>query len=73
MREIAMKTLLVLVLGALLISILFIGGGYYFYQTGTQPEFLIPVLGIAWLMSVWLLFSTVLSKKRKGTISFLRH
>lgn len=68
-----MKTLLTTIVAALLITIMFCAGGYSLYCIEADPALFILVLGIAWAVSLWLLFSTVFSKKRKRSISFLRH
>lgn len=68
-----MKTLLATVLAALFITLFFVAGGYCLYQIEENPAFFIVILSIVWLVSLWLLLSTVFSRKRKGTISFLRH
>lgn len=68
-----MKTLLATIVAALLITIMFCAGGYSLYCIEADPALFILVLGIAWAVSLWLLFSTVFSKKRKRSISFLRH
>lgn len=68
-----MKTLLVTMLGALIITLMFVVGGYCLYGMEANPVLFILMLGIAWAVSLWLLFSTMFSKKRKRSISFLRH
>lgn len=68
-----MKTLLATIVAALLITIMFCAGGYSLYRIEADPALFILVLGIAWAVSLWLLFSTVFSKKRKRSVSFLRH
>lgn len=73
MRKISMKTLLATVLAALFVTLFFVAGGYYLYKIEENPAWFIVILSIAWLVSLWLLLSTVFSRKRKGTISILRH
>ncbi len=60
-----MKILLATVLAALFISFMFVWGGYSLYRTGTNSALLVSLLGSVWLVSLWLLFSTIFSRKRK--------
>lgn len=68
-----MKTLLVTTLGALVITLVFVAGGYTLYRIEVNFTVSVVVLGIAWMVSLWLLYSTVFSKKKKGIISWRKH
>lgn len=69
----AMRTLLTTIFAALFITFIFGIGGYSLYQIEANPVLFLGILGTAWGVSLWLLLSTVFSKKRKRAISFLRH
>lgn len=69
--KISMKTLLITVVAALVISFVFVICGYYLLGSGSYPVLSAVVLGIAWLLALWLLFSTVFSKKRKRGLFLL--
>lgn len=64
-----MKTLLVTTLGAFVITLVFVAGGYTLYRIEVNFTVSVVMLGIAWMVSLWLLYSTVFSKKKKGIIS----
>ena len=68
-----MKTLLVTTLGAFVITLVFVAGGYTLYRIEVNFTVSVVVLGIAWMVSLWLLYSTVFSKKKKGVISWRKH
>lgn len=68
-----MKTLLVTTLGALVITSVFVAGGYTLYRIEVNFTVSVVMLGIAWMVSLWLLYSTVFSKKKKGVISWRKH
>lgn len=68
-----MKTLLVTILGALVITLVFVAGGYTLYRIEVNFTVSVVVQGIAWMVSLWLLYSTVFSKKKKGIISWRKH
>ncbi|WFE86617.1 hypothetical protein [Parabacteroides chongii] len=68
-----MKTLLVTTLGAFVITLVFVAGGYTLYRIEVNFTVSVVVLGIAWMVSLWLLYSTVFSKKKKGIISWRKH
>ena len=68
-----MKTLLVTTLGAFVITLVFIAGGYTLYRIEVNFTVSVVMLGIAWMVSLWLLYSTVFSKKKKGVISWRKH
>ncbi len=68
-----MKTLLVTTLGAFVITLVFVAGGYTLYRIEVNFTVSVVMLGIAWMVSLWLLYSTVFSKKKKGVISWRKH
>lgn len=68
-----MKTLLVTTLGAFVITLVFVVGGYTLYRIEVNFTVSVVVLGIAWMVSLWFLYSTVFSKKKKGIISWRKH
>ena len=68
-----MKTLLVTTLGAFVITLVFVAGGYTLYRIEVNFTVSVVMLGIAWMVSLWLLYSTVFSKKTKGIISWRKH
>lgn len=68
-----MKTLLVTTLGAFVITLVFVAGGYILYRIEVNFTVSVVMLGIAWMVSLWLLYSTVFSKKKKGVISWRKH
>ncbi|RHU23264.1 hypothetical protein [Parabacteroides sp. TM07-1AC] len=68
-----MKTLLVTTLGAFVITLVFVAGGYTLYRIEVNFTVSVVMLGIAWMVSLWLLYSTVFSKKKKGIISWRKH
>lgn len=68
-----MKTLLVTILGAFVITLVFVAGGYTLYRIEVNFTVSVVMLGIAWMVSLWLLYSTVFSKKKKGVISWRKH
>ena len=50
-----MKTLLVTILGALVITLVFVAGGYTLYRIEVNFTVSVVVLGIAWMVSLWLM------------------
>lgn len=68
-----MKTLLITTLGAFVITLVFVAGGYTLYRIEVNFTVSVVMLGIAWMVSLWLLYSTVFSKKKKGIISWRKH
>lgn len=68
-----MKALLVTTLGAFVITLVFVAGGYTLYRIEVNFTVSVVMLGIAWMVSLWLLYSTVFSKKKKGVISWRKH
>lgn len=68
-----MKTLLVTTLGAFVITLVFVAGGYTLYRIEVNFTVSVVMLGIAWMVSLWLLYSTVFSRKKKGIISWRKH
>ena len=68
-----MKTLLVTTLGAFVITLVFVAGGNTLYRIEVNFTVSVVMLGIAWMVSLWLLYSTVFSKKKKGIISWRKH
>ena len=68
-----MKTLLITTLGAFVITLLFVAGGYTLYRIEVNFTVSVVMLGIAWMVSLWLLYSTVFSRKKKGIISWRKH
>ena len=68
-----MKTLLATIVAALFITLFFVGGVYCLYTQVADPALFIVALGSAWAVSLWLLLSTVFSKRRKGSVSFHFH
>ena len=68
-----MKTLLVTTLGAFVITLVFVAGGYTLYRIEVNFTVSVVMLGIAWMVSLWLLYSTVFSKMKKGIISWRKH
>lgn len=68
-----MKTLLVTILGAFVITLVFVAGGYTLYRIEVNFTVSVVMLGIAWMVSLWLLYSTVFSRKKKGIISWRKH
>ncbi|WP_337942951.1 hypothetical protein [Parabacteroides sp.] len=68
-----MKTLLITTLGAFVITLVFVAGGYTLYRIEVNFTVSVVMLGIAWMVSLWLLYSTVFSRKKKGIISWRKH
>ena len=58
-----MKTLLATIVAALFITLFFVGGVYCLYTQVADPALFIVALGSAWAVSLWLLLSTVFSKR----------
>ena len=73
MKKVSMKTLLATIVAALFITLFFVGGVYCLYTQVADPALFIVALGSAWAVSLWLLLSTVFSKRRKGSVSFHFH
>ncbi|GKG71870.1 hypothetical protein CE91St1_10130 [Parabacteroides goldsteinii] len=73
MKKVSMKTLLATIVVALFITLFFVGGAYCLYTQVADPALFIVALGIAWAVSLWLLLSTVFSKRRKVFVSFHFH
>ena len=68
-----MKTLLITTLGAFVITLVFVAGGYTLYRIEVNFTVSVVMLGIAWMVSLWLLYSTVFSRKKKGIMSWRKH